>query len=535
MRLTAESTPHPSGPGPHHRRSVLVQMTVLGVILTAGSAFRLDGLADRPFWFDEAYAWRTAQYSPGEIWDRLRSDNSPPLYWTALRYWMGAFGESPAALRSFSVVSGLAAVVGVWLFVRELLAGPLCRTSIVSRQEIVWGPLLAAALVALSPIQVRYSWECRMYAMGVAFATFSSWAMVRAMDPDRPRWGRWLVFAGIATLFAYTHAFATLTIAAQVGIVGWWLCEQAGGSPRRVIRQPSFGPAVAAFAAVAVAFVPWVPNLLHQSDAMLGLGWIPPLTTYHQVLGTAFQLVAFDASQSQTVLADARMGLVLIGFVALAIRRGRWAGGVPLALFLGPVLLAIGLCFAGKQVFLDRYLIFAQPFLLAVIAVSIARIRHPVLLVSAAITVVTVSAYWCADASQHMDLPNHPGHRGAARYLDDHRAPGDVILCGRGNSYFPVLYHLADRSATFAVTQPEGWVAGDWMLDKPREVMRDTRIPELRVSRAWVVNHLSGNKLVMPVPVPTTWTEVSRVSFPDVFRMETVVVTEYRLPAPQQP
>ena len=35
--------------------------------------------------------------------------------------------------------------------------------------------LFSAALVALSAMQIRYSWEMRMYALAAALAVFSSW------------------------------------------------------------------------------------------------------------------------------------------------------------------------------------------------------------------------------------------------------------------------------------------------------------------------------------------------------------------------
>ena len=96
-------------------------------------------------------------------------------YFLLLRGWVAAFGDSAFALRSLSACAGLAAVLGLYLFVRDLPSGPLAGSTSWAGDPRT-AALLAAALLALSPFQARYGGEARMYALGTALAAFSAWA-----------------------------------------------------------------------------------------------------------------------------------------------------------------------------------------------------------------------------------------------------------------------------------------------------------------------------------------------------------------------
>jgi uncharacterized membrane protein len=478
-----------------------------------------------------------AQYSDWEIVHRLEHDNSPPFYYVLLGYWIEVFGDSPIGLRSLSVVCGLAAIVGMFLFTRALLTGWLADQRRISRREVIWTPLLTATLVALSPLQIRYSWEARMYALGTALAAFSAWGLVRALDSERPYWGRWALFAAITTLFAYTHSFALLTIAAEALFVAWWVCERAGGSLRQVVREPVVLPALFGFGLVALGFSFWVPTMLQQVKAVHSSFWIPPLLSYTQLYPICHQLfvdpIHIPPAQGASAVFTIRTAAAVALLVFVTARRARWADGLVLTLGLVPILLTVLLCLCGIQVFLVRYLIFAQLFLLAALALTLTHIRHPALFAFTAVSVVTVSFYWYVDGWQAMDVDQHPGFRGAAEYISERRQPGDLVLTCNGMSYFPILYHLRDRERVFALAREQGWVEGDWVLSK-NQIVSQSQISRWAGCRVWVVNLAEGKSGQPVVPVPISWRETDRESFPEVSEMETAIVIQYTLPAASQ-
>ena len=97
----------------------------MAVILLVGVFIRCYELSARSLWFDEAFTWRLTTFSWREMIEREARDNSPPLYFVFLKAWASVFGNSPAALRSLSVVFGAVTIVGMYLFILEALRAPV--------------------------------------------------------------------------------------------------------------------------------------------------------------------------------------------------------------------------------------------------------------------------------------------------------------------------------------------------------------------------------------------------------------------------
>lgn len=512
-------------------RDSVVTTVVLTLCLIIGCALRCEGLDSRSMWFDESYTWRMAFHPPAEILQRLRSDNSPPLYYLLVKYWMAVFGAEPSSARLLSVVCSLAAVVGMFLFTRELLTGALADS--VSCREVFWGPLLTAVLIALSPLQVRYGWEARMYALGTALAAFSAWTLLRAIDPSRRRWGRWLGFAAVTILFAYSHNFALLTIVTEAAMVAWWLCERSGGSVRQTVRQKAFAPAVVAFVLVAIGFGLWLPSLRAQLAFPYTRQWIPPLTSYTQLYTLCYHLFVDPTFAPAVSFSPIRITAAALGLGLVTAWRGRWVDGVALLFGLGPLLLAIAICLTFEPVLITRYFVFAQPFLLIVPAIAVARIRNPALFAAVAVISVTVSGYWCHDFLARAALDRHPGFRGAAVYLDKHRQSGELVLCADGMCYLPILCHLQNKSRAYVVTHPAGWAVGDPALDAERELLHPREVPRVAHGVVWVVNRTDSvdtGKGTAVIPIPNSWRETQRVTFAESLDLGTVIVIRYVTP-----
>jgi hypothetical protein len=332
----------------------------LGLILAAGAAVRYLSLAERSLWFDETLSWRLARFPLADVPRLLRTSQHPPLYFVLLHGWIGAFGDSALALRSLSAAGGLAAVLGTYLFVRALLSGPLAGPARTAPQtEARWAALVSATLVALSPLQIRYSWEARMYALGAALAAFSSWALIHALDPDHRGWRWWLGYVVLTLASVYSHNFALLTVAAQALFVGGWVCERAGGRWWAAGRSPALRPACLAFASVGVGFLPWVPILRHQISHPEGRSWIAPLTSEWQVYKAVYQIFVDPESQPSRP-ASLRVALLLGLIVLVTARRGRGAGGCVLTLGLAPIGLTVAACLCGVQVFHARYYVYPK-------------------------------------------------------------------------------------------------------------------------------------------------------------------------------
>ena len=89
-------------------------------VIAAAVALRLVHLSDRSIWYDEASSWQTARYGWTDFLRSISLNVHLPLYYLLLKGWMSVFGESAAAIRGMSVFFGIATVVLMGLFGREL-------------------------------------------------------------------------------------------------------------------------------------------------------------------------------------------------------------------------------------------------------------------------------------------------------------------------------------------------------------------------------------------------------------------------------
>jgi mannosyltransferase len=139
------------------------------------------------------------------------------LYYYALHFWRGVFGESEFALRSLSAALG---VVLVWLIYR------------LGRQLFDESTSLAAALIAaLNPFQVYYSQEARMYMLLAVWAAASTYFLVRCARQDGARSVSYSYAGYVLTAAAgmYTHyAFPFILVVHNLVALAWLAIQRAG-------------------------------------------------------------------------------------------------------------------------------------------------------------------------------------------------------------------------------------------------------------------------------------------------------------------
>jgi 4-amino-4-deoxy-L-arabinose transferase-like glycosyltransferase len=212
-------------------------ITVAGVI----ARWSLFGIG---IWRDEAYTYFdiTQATFAGMIQHITRVEANPPLFFVLERFAGSLFGFNEAALKSLSILCGIAVIPATYR-----LASALMRTR---------AALLAAWLVATTQSAIYYSQEMRPYALCVFLLVLTADSYVRWMArPERPWWVLW------AVLLAYTQYVGVVALS---GMLIGTLCLRPG-------TRPSFLQLAKAFALVAIAFVPWLPFLFVQLHA--GAPW----------------------------------------------------------------------------------------------------------------------------------------------------------------------------------------------------------------------------------------------------------------------
>lgn len=235
--------------------SRLSQALWLGPFLAA-LGLRLAFLDLRPLWYDEAFSvllarrgwegiatatWRALlQGQPGEF--------HSPFYYLLLSLWIRVFGDEEVAVRMMSVVFGLAAWIMTWILAHRWLPRKAAY--------------LGAWMAALSPFQVHYAQEARMYSLLNFTALSALLAFERALE--KPRLRRWIVAGICGGLLLYSHNAAVLYLFSW-GFV--WLIQAS--------RQGQTRSLIITMLGAGLMFLPWAWLIQGQAGYVQRKFWIP--------------------------------------------------------------------------------------------------------------------------------------------------------------------------------------------------------------------------------------------------------------------
>ncbi|MEN8165162.1 MAG: glycosyltransferase family 39 protein [Acidobacteriota bacterium] len=178
------------------------------VLLVAG-VFRFYHLADRSLWLDEARVANYAGQSISENITKTRLGSSSPVAYPLLLQAMRQFADSPFAVRSISAVSSLLAIFVILMLVRVGFEGS--------------GALIAAAILAVSPSQIRYAQEVREYSLSVLLASLMVFAFLSFRKEKNGSRIPLLVCLFLAPLVKYGLVFFAVALLAVLAFETWRL------------------------------------------------------------------------------------------------------------------------------------------------------------------------------------------------------------------------------------------------------------------------------------------------------------------------
>jgi mannosyltransferase len=335
----------------------LVAWWPLAALVVLAAVLRLATLDQQSLWYDEAYT--PVHVLHASLWATLRSvadtENTPPLWYLLIWAVTRVFGTGAIALRLPSALAGIATIPVAWAIGRELG----------SRRA----GLIAAALVATSPLFVWYSQEARAYSLFVLLAALTMLCFLRAEREPTPR--RLAVFALVGSLALLTHYFAVFLL---IPMVLWLLRE-------RTTRRAAL-PAIAALAIVGVALLGLI-----SAQGGHGTQWIGrwALSSRLQAI-VQYYLTGYSGAPLGHGLELLVALPILVGLglgLARLLERGpgdRMRHGAMLALLIaaGGVLIPILLAVFGADYLAPRNLVGAMVPVTALIALAFAAIdRQP--------------------------------------------------------------------------------------------------------------------------------------------------------------
>jgi uncharacterized membrane protein len=470
------------------------------VVLLVGTALRLFRLGADSLWYDETVSTYLAGSPLPELIRHTAGDIHPPLYYALLRGWLVLMGYPTG--HADPTGSGLEFATGFF----SLLFGVLLMTLVYALARRVADrrvASVAAALVALSPYNVWYSQEVRMYTLGAALGAVVLYALLRAIDaghalppgaeaarlaaPGRlkPAGGAaswWLVYALASAAGLYSlYYFAFLLVPLNL----WALWRVATKDQRRrtddrrpqtadrrsappgsksAIRAPQsairFAPLVLADLAIVLLYLPWLPvalkqitnppvppwrtaasllNVLVESWTALSLGQSAPGWLW-PVLVLMLGMYGWGAVSHQLSVVS-RPSSVSRQPSAVSGQRSA-VSGLAIATF-GPLALIL-LVSLITPLYHVRYLFIYSPAFYVVAAAGVIWVWEQRRPAAAALAVC-----WLAAAAVTLQAfwfdPAYKAddHRAAVHELRREWRPGDVVLVNAGYAY-PPLYTYWD-------------------------------------------------------------------------------------------
>jgi uncharacterized membrane protein len=249
---------------------------IILLVLGVGIFFRFVNLDKKIYWGDEAFTslWISGHHLSvietiynGKIisienlhkYQKILPENGvidtvnavaknnplhPPLYFALLRLWVGVFGDSIAATRSFSAVISLCIFPAIYWLCLELFNSSL----------VGW---IAIALTAVSPYHILYAQEARPYILWAVTILLSSACLLRAIRINKPL--NWGIYAIALAASLYTNVFSVFVAFGQ-GI--YILLIQRFRFSQIVINKILINYLLASFAGILL-FSPWMSLLIN--------------------------------------------------------------------------------------------------------------------------------------------------------------------------------------------------------------------------------------------------------------------------------
>ena len=399
-------------------------LLVLLAIMLLGAVLRFYGLGFQSLWSDELASWDFSNRETiSQVIGGARNDDNAPLYFLILRFAQWIIGDSEWALRFPSAFAGWLCIPAIYLLGKRLY----------SEREGIIGALFLAVFWA----PIYFSQEARVYSMLILLSILTSyfWSEImlglryRRKLPTREA----ALYVICAILCAYVHCFGLILVVLQ----GAALAVLAYGTPWK---------AMLLYIPVAVAYLPWLPSMVHQFgyDAQSGTSTGEPILQvppdYFQFLFGRSGLLSFAA---WTLLAV----LLIRGWDD--VRRRRKRGVVPPGLLLaawavGPFVVAF---VASQSMLTDENLLVSLPAVYLLLARSVTRTfsgrAAAVFQGTVGVGLAAAGLAYLIFSMDYYTTPTKDQFRAAALYVVSHEDKNTLVV--RCDTHDRLDYYLKTR------------------------------------------------------------------------------------------
>ena len=412
------------------------------------ACLRVFGLASSSLWQDEVVCIYKSQDSFASTLETLTKENQPPLYHFTLHLWMKAFGTGAVAARSLSYLTGLLALLIIFITSRKLFGGP-----------VAWWTYL---LAGLSPGLLEFTQEATPYGLYWLFSILGSLAYIQAFSKNKnTAW--WIAYAIFRAASIYVHYFAIFTIVAE----GAWALLYFKPKRSFTIKW------LIAIIASVVLFAPWIPTFMEQRRRVKEEFWTQPKEESPGITAAVKDRAKAGANLLRQwilwvpevndkpwiymTVASTLIAFLFISWITLTAFLP-WLKEIPddefklagsnaaiffaLNMILTPIIVVMILDFS---LFTPKYLMAGAPFMFMLIACGIERLRPRQIKYAGGGYILIASLL-----ASHMTLID-PGYKNAefnmaAIFIDQHLQEKDLLLTRDSQGYVTLKYYLEESN-----------------------------------------------------------------------------------------
>ncbi len=405
-------------------------------ILLLAFLLRIAYLDAQGLWWDEAFSFSMSVADLGSLMENaVHYRVHPPLYYTLLHFWL-ALGHDEFLLRFFSVLFGMISVSITYLTAR-----------LVGGERLA---VLAALLLAVSPFNIWYSQEVRMYSLTTMLVLAAMAAFLRLLRDDTlPNWAAYGLLTLLALYSDYLHLFVTLGQAVFLVV----LRRRYGA----LLRKWFYSMIV-----VGVLFLPWVVAVFSTGGFYsASISWILP-ARIPDLFWTVYCLAVGVTTDPHNLLnvGSAIVAVVLVAYGLLSLRKRPNVEQHRVALvvvwFVLPLLLTLLISLdwplpQKRSIYIDRFFNPLLPALLILVAFGLLRaFSASKTVTSLAMVVLLITAGGSLHSLYYDEAYVRDQWREAIEYIEANAEPGDLLLV-RPHHYVPTYYYQLEGTDSLTV------------------------------------------------------------------------------------
>lgn len=355
-------------------------------------------------------------------------DFHPPLYHLILKLNTNLLGSSEVAVRLPSVIFGVLTVFVIYLIGRKLFEN---KTA-----------LIAATLLATSPLHIYYSQEARMYSLAALLTSISIYYFVLLTRQSNLR--NWMGFIIATTLTLYSDYLPYTLL--PVFIVAIYI-------QRRIYSKKSITNFIPAFLLITILLIPWL--IVFPSQLEVGLSAAAASPAWANVVGSTdiknviLSFVKFSVGRISLdnnllyALTFLPVALFVSWMFFISFFRTSTHRFIIWFWFFIPLVSGYIVSFVVPVFAFFRYIFILPAFYLIIAAginsISSQKYVRGLLLIAISINLLSVSLYLLNPKFQREDWKQ------ATKYIHTKSTTNSIVLFEQGQSIAPFDYYNKGR------------------------------------------------------------------------------------------